>query len=207
MTIKHGKPQKEVESPDGKYPILGTGGEFGRATKFLYDKPSVLIGRKGTIDKPKYMDKPFWTVDTLFYSEIKKNNNPKFLYYIFLTINWKLYNEGSGVPSLSASTISSIKIHVPQEEKEQEAIVNILTTADTEITELEKKLSIIKEQKRYQQTCQRQQTGHSYFLPCREPWHEHVGVERHLLRATCPAASRTNRLPSRPRRVGRFRHR
>ena len=149
LTIKHGKPQKEVESPDGEYPILGTGGEFGRSTKFLYDKPSVLIGRKGTIDKPKYIDTPFWTVDTLFYSEIKKNYSPKFLYYVFLTVNWKLYNEGSGVPSLSASTISSIKIKVPKEKKEQEAIAHILTTADKEITELEKKLSILKEQKRY----------------------------------------------------------
>ena len=149
LTIRHGKPQKEVESPDGKYPILGTGGEFGRATKFLYDKPSVLIGRKGTIDKPKYIDTPFWTVDTLFYTEIKKSIDPKFLYYIFLTINWKLYNEGSGVPSLSASTISSIKVSIPKEEKEQKAIANILTTSDEEITELEKKLSIIKEQKRY----------------------------------------------------------
>lgn len=149
LTIKHGKPQKDVESPDGKYPILGTGGEFGRATKFLYDKPSVLIGRKGTIDKPKYIETPFWTVDTLFYSEIKKNYSPKFLYYVFLTINWKLYNEGSGVPSLSASTISSIKIEVPKEEKEQEAIACILSTADKEITELQKKLSILKEQKKY----------------------------------------------------------
>ena len=94
------------------------------------------------------MDQPFWTVDTLFYSEVKKNNNVKFLYYIFLIINWKLYNEGSGVPSLSASTISSIKISIPKEEKEQTAIANILTTTDEEITTLEKKLSIIKDQKK-----------------------------------------------------------
>ena len=149
LFIKHGKPQKDVESANGQYPILGTGGEFGRATKFLYDKPSVLIGRKGTIDKPKYMDQPFWTVDTLFYSEIKKCNNAKFLYYLFLTINWKLYNEGSGVPSLSASTIATIKVFIPMEENEQTAIANILTAADNEITTLQNKLSLLKDQKKY----------------------------------------------------------
>ncbi|GCU56077.1 restriction-modification system protein HsdS [Escherichia coli] len=68
LTIKHGKNQKEVESPSGQYPIYATGGQIGNATSFLFDKPSVLIGRKGTIDKPRYAETPFWTVDTLFYS-------------------------------------------------------------------------------------------------------------------------------------------
>lgn len=72
LTIKHGKNQKEVESPSGQYPIYATGGQIGNATSFLFDKPSVLIGRKGTIDKPRYAETPFWTVDTLFYSEIKR---------------------------------------------------------------------------------------------------------------------------------------
>ena len=67
LTIKYGKNQKEVESPNGTIPIYGTGGLMGYATKFLYDKPSILIGRKGTINKVKFIDKPFWTVDTLFY--------------------------------------------------------------------------------------------------------------------------------------------
>ena len=71
-TIKYGKNQKLVESPDGTIPIYGTGGLMGYATKALYDKPSVLIGRKGTIDKVKFIDTPFWTVDTLFYTEINE---------------------------------------------------------------------------------------------------------------------------------------
>lgn len=67
LSIKHGKDQKQVQCVDGANPIFGTGGEMGRTDAFLYDKPSVLIGRKGTINKPAYIDKPFWTVDTLFY--------------------------------------------------------------------------------------------------------------------------------------------
>lgn len=112
-TIKYGKDQKGVETPNGIYPILGTGGEMGRTNKYLCNKPSVLIGRKGTIDKPRYMDTPFWTVDTLFYTEIHDNTIPKWLFYKFETINWYLYNEASGVPSLSASTINKISINLP----------------------------------------------------------------------------------------------
>ena len=108
--IMYGKDQKQVVVKNGKYPILGTGGKMGNTNQFLYDKPSVLIGRKGTIDKPAYMDTPFWTVDTLFYTEIFENTFPKWLFYKFQTINWYLYNEASGVPSLSASTIYKIKI-------------------------------------------------------------------------------------------------
>ena len=74
LKIKHGRDQKQVQSTNGKYPILGTGGLMGFTDKFLYNKESVLIGRKGTIDKPRYMNTPFWTVDTLFYSEIFKEN-------------------------------------------------------------------------------------------------------------------------------------
>ncbi len=68
VTIKYGKNQKKVHSDDGNIPIYGTGGLMGYATTSLYDKPSVLIGRKGTIGKVKYVEHPFWTVDTLFYT-------------------------------------------------------------------------------------------------------------------------------------------
>lgn len=141
LTIRHGRNQREVEARDGEYPILGTGGEMGRANKFLYDKPSVLIGRKGTIDKPRYMDTPFWTVDTLFYSEMKPGVDAKFMYYFFNTVVWKRYNEASGVPSLSASTISSIKTSVP-EKPEQQRIVAVLEVWDEYIEKLERKIAL-----------------------------------------------------------------
>lgn len=148
LKIKHGKTQLNVENPNGKYPIFGTGGIIGTANKFIYNKPSVLIGRKGTINKPRYLENPFWTIDTLFYSEINAQNLPKYMYYLFLTINWKIYNEGSGIPSLSASTISSINISIPSLE-EQTAIAEILTTADNEIELLEKKRQLIEAQKKF----------------------------------------------------------
>ena len=138
LTICHGKSQREVEMIDGPFPILATGGKIGTASRPLYDKPSVLIGRKGTINQPQYMDRPFWTVDTLFYSIIKGNNNAKFLYYRFLLIDWMQYNEASGVPSLNARTIESIEIRSP-EPKEQAAIATVLSDMDAEMAALEQR--------------------------------------------------------------------
>jgi type I restriction enzyme S subunit len=130
--ILYGKDQKKVVAENGIFPILGTGGIIGNTNQFLYDKPSVLIGRKGTIDKPVYMDTPFWTVDTLFYTEVFTNTFPKWLFYKFQTINWYLYNEASGVPSLSGSTIYKIKFDLPCIE-EQTKIANFLSTLDDKI--------------------------------------------------------------------------
>lgn len=125
LKVRSGRDQKTIECRNGKYQILGTGGEIGRTNTFLYDKPSVLIGRKGTINNPMYKDEPFWTVDTLFYTEIKEGFSPKYLYYLFKTINWLKYNEASGVPSLTSSTIEKIKVKVPDLETQQK-IVQIL---------------------------------------------------------------------------------
>jgi type I restriction enzyme, S subunit len=136
LTICHGKSQRDVESPAGRYPILASGGQIGNANYPLYDKPSVLIGRKGTIDKPQYMDRPFWTVDTLFYSVIKGENNAKFLFYCFCMIDWRQYNEASGVPSLNARTIERIEGAFPAS-TEQIAIAMTLSDMDDELTALE----------------------------------------------------------------------
>jgi type I restriction enzyme, S subunit len=139
LTIKHGRSQHQVESANGRYPILATGGEIGRAAQFIYDKPSVLIGRKGTIDRPQYMDTPFWTVDTLFYSIIQEPNDAKFLFYRFCAIDWKQYNEASGVPSLNARTIERIEIKFPGAQ-EQTAIASVLSDMDSELSALEERL-------------------------------------------------------------------
>lgn len=136
LTIRHGKSQKEVEKPDGNYPILGTGGIIGRTDTPLYSRPSVLIGRKGTINVPRYMDTPFWTVDTLFYSEIKNDNHAKFLYYKFGLIDWLSHNEASGIPSLNAGTIEAITVIAPSPD-EQRAIARVLSDMDSEIEALQ----------------------------------------------------------------------
>lgn len=141
LSIRHGKSQKNIECENGRYPILATGGEIGRTNVALYDKPSVLIGRKGTIDKPVYRDKPFWTVDTLFYSEVNEAYHEKFIYYKFCQVDWISYNEASGVPSLNTSTIERILQSVPFDKEEQAAIANVLSDMDKEIEALEHRLT------------------------------------------------------------------
>ena len=136
LTICHGKSQHHVVVADGLYPILATGGQIGTASRPLYDKPSVLIGRKGTIDQPKYMETPFWTVDTLFYSAMTGRNSAKFFYYRFCLIDWMRFNEASGVPSLNARTIERIEIMSPGP-TEQTAIATVLSDMDAELSALE----------------------------------------------------------------------
>ncbi len=138
LTVRHGRSQRYVTGPDGKYPILASGGEIGRTDVSLYDKPSVLIGRKGTIDDPQYVSSPFWTVDTLFYTEIADGMSAKFLYYKFCMIPWRNYNEASGVPSLNSHTIESIEVNLPKSD-EQHAIATVLSDMDAEIAALERR--------------------------------------------------------------------
>lgn len=147
LEIRHGKNQREVETPEGSYPILGTGGIIGRTNAYLYDKPSVLIGRKGTIDRPQYMDTPFWTIDTLFYTSISDCALPRFIFYVFCTINWQQYNAATGVPSLAASTIESIKIQLPPL-AEQRKIADILQAVDADMEVINCRIETLRAQKR-----------------------------------------------------------
>ena len=138
LKVRHGKSQHGITAPDGKYPILASGGEIGRTNAFIYDKPSVLIGRKGTIDSPQYVDSRFWTVDTLFFTEIGGEADAKFVFYKFTMIRWRSYNEASGVPSLNAKTIENIEVTMPPL-PEQTAIAEVLTEMDGELAALEQR--------------------------------------------------------------------
>ena len=85
------------------------------ADDFLYDKPSVLIGRKGSIGKVKYIEEPFWTIDTLFYTIVNENLViPKYLYYKLSQIDFNYYNEGTTIPSLRTETLYKIDIDLPK---------------------------------------------------------------------------------------------
>ncbi len=99
--ICNGRDHKDVWDINGEYPIIGSGGIFGRANKYLYNKTSVILGRKGTIDKPQFITEPFWSVDTAYYTNIYESTDSKFFYYLCLTINFDLYKYGSAVPSMT----------------------------------------------------------------------------------------------------------
>jgi type I restriction enzyme, S subunit len=135
LTFGSGRDYKHLKN--GEIPVWGTGGVMTYVDAFLYDGESVGIGRKGTIDKPVYLNGKFWTVDTLFYTHEFIDSNPKFIYYKFCLIKWKEFNEASGVPSLNKNTLQKIKIPVPTL-TEQTAIATALSDADAFISSLEK---------------------------------------------------------------------
>ena len=136
-TIKYGKNQKKVCSEAGKVPIYGTGGFMGYASEALYSKPSVLIGRKGTIGKVRYVDHPFWTVDTLFYTKVNEELIvPRYLYYLMSLIDLNSYNEGTTIPSLRTETLNRLEFDVPDIEN-QEKVLSLLEPIDIRIKLIE----------------------------------------------------------------------
>jgi type I restriction enzyme S subunit len=130
LTIGSGRDYKHLGK--GNIPVYGSGGVMTFVDASLYEGESVCIGRKGTIDKPRFVEGAFWTVDTLFYTHSFKRVLPRFIYVVFQQINWKTYNEASGVPSLSKSTIESIPVSFPSL-PEQTKIANFLTALDRKI--------------------------------------------------------------------------
>ncbi|WQT05114.1 restriction endonuclease subunit S [Helicobacter pylori] len=127
LTLKHGRDYKNFKL--GNIPVYGSGGYMLSINNFLHNGESVCIGRKGTIDKPIYLNGKFWVVDTLFYSYSFKKSIPKFIFYAFSIIKWSNYNEATGVPSLTKMTISNIEIPLPPL-NEQAAIANVLSDVD-----------------------------------------------------------------------------
>ncbi|UNT62847.1 restriction endonuclease subunit S [Acinetobacter towneri] len=144
LTIKYGKDHKLLE--DGEIPVYGTGGVMRYVNQYLYDGESILIGRKGTIDQPKYVNEKFWTVDTLFYSEIKQNIYPLFIYQHALQVNWLGLNEATGVPSLNTTSINNVDIYLPSKE-EQTKIASFLSNVDEKISQLTQKHQLLSQYK------------------------------------------------------------
>jgi type I restriction enzyme S subunit len=138
LTIGSGRDYKHLGK--GDVPVYGSGGVMTFVDASLYEGESVCIGRKGTIDKPQFLEGAFWTVDTLFYTHSFKGVLPRFIYVVFQQINWKTYNEASGVPSLSKSTIESIPISVPHPD-EQTKIANFLTALDRKIESVSQQIT------------------------------------------------------------------
>jgi type I restriction enzyme S subunit len=133
--IRYGKSPNGVIDEFGNYPIVGTGGVTGRSNTPLYERPSVVVGRKGTIDKPILVEEPFWAIDTTFYCVPYGTHDLVWLYYLLLHLNLKRYNEASGVPSLSRESLYSIVVEAP-EPKEQRLIGSVLKNADSEVAAL-----------------------------------------------------------------------
>ena len=115
ITVKYGKDHKKLE--DGKYPVYGSGGVMRHVGEFLYDKESVLIPRKGTLNNVFYINEPFWSVDTMFYTEMKKKNVAKFVYFFVKSKDLNAMNSGSAVPSMTTEILNAMEVVIPDDKQ------------------------------------------------------------------------------------------
>ena len=112
LTIKNGKDHKHLQ--DGKFAVYGSGGIMRTVADYLYSGESILFPRKGTLDNVMYVNEEFWTVDTMFYSEVNKNNSALYVFYSVKDIDFKKLNTGTGVPSMTSSILYDLNIIVPE---------------------------------------------------------------------------------------------
>lgn len=122
LNIISGKNQKAVANDNGKYSIYGSGGVMGKADDFLCEPGTTIIGRKGTINKPIFVNERFWNVDTAFGISPGDKLLPKFLYYFCCSFNFTLLDKSTTIPSLAKTDLLNIEMPVPPL-KEQERIV------------------------------------------------------------------------------------
>ena len=123
LEIKNGRNQKAVENPGGQYPIYGSGGIMGYANDYLCDAQTVIIGRKGSINSPIFVEEPFWNVDTAF--GLSANRDvllPRYLYYFCKKFDFERLNKTVTIPSLTKSDLLKIEIDLPSLEKQQDVV-------------------------------------------------------------------------------------
>ena len=113
VVIVHGQNQREVENPAGVYPIYGSGGQIGRATKYLCKAGSTVVGRKGTIDRPFFTSTDFWNIDTAFGITPNEGVLPKHLFMFCQHFNFKTLDHSTGRPSLTQANLYKIRMPLP----------------------------------------------------------------------------------------------
>ena len=131
IVIKNGRDHKDL--PNGDYPVFGSGGVMRYVNSYLYDKPSVLLPRKGSLSNIQYSDTPFWTVDTLYYTEINEELvSPYYLYRYLRLLDMSRLDSGTGVPSMTFDSYYNINVFLPNIEEQRRA-ASILQKLDAKI--------------------------------------------------------------------------
>lgn len=114
LTIKNGRNQKQVESEEGEYPIYGSGGIIGYANDYICKENTIIIGRKGNINRPLFVKEKFWNVDTAFGLEAGLEILPVYLYKFCDYFNFEQYNKAVTIPSLTKVDLLKIDMPIPK---------------------------------------------------------------------------------------------
>lgn len=140
ISVKYGKDHKKLA--DGNYPVYGSGGIMRYVEKPLYTGESVLIPRKGTLNNVMYVNEAFWSVDTMFYTEMLRPNIAKFVYHFVKSKNLASLNAGSAVPSMTTNILNAMQLYIP-DEKTLEKFENIVSPMYSAMQENTKESKIL----------------------------------------------------------------
>ncbi|MGX8851131.1 restriction endonuclease subunit S [Amedibacillus sp. YH-ame10] len=145
ITIKYGKDHKKLD--DGVYPVYGSGGIMRYVEKPLYIGESVLIPRKGTLNNVMYVNEAFWSVDTMFYTEMLLPNIAKFIFHFVKSLALASLNAGSAVPSMTTNILNAMQLYIPDTETLQrfEKVVQPMYIAMRENIKQSENLAIIRD--------------------------------------------------------------
>jgi type I restriction enzyme S subunit len=189
VSIQNGADHKSFEQAEG-YPVIGSGGVFAYASEFMYEGDSVLLGRKGTVDKPLFVSGRFWTVDTMYWTKISPNVHPRFAYYTALTIPFAYYSTNTALPSMTKSVLHAHLVARPTE-SEQVAIVTFLDRETAKIDDLveeQKRLIELLKEKRQAVISQAVTKGLDPSIPMKDSGVEWLGrVPAHWVVLPCRA--------------------
>lgn len=145
VIIKNGKDYKDVQVNEGGFPVIGSGGEFAKASNYLYDGEVILMGRKGTINKPLYFKGKFWSVDTMFYCIPRKAVCGKYIYYQATIFPFNLYSTSTALPSMTQSDLCNNPIVLPPLAEQQQ----IASYLDTKTEKIDKMIAKAKKKIEY----------------------------------------------------------
>ncbi|MCM0028458.1 MAG: restriction endonuclease subunit S [Polynucleobacter sp.] len=146
--IKTGRDPSSIYLEEGQFDVLGTGGVIGKTNTPMYEHTSLILGRKGTIDKPFIQTRPFWISDVVYYTIPKGYIDPKYLWFLYTQIDFTYYKYGSTLPSMSSQEYENMKFPLPPENEVrsiQARLNEIDSRINSLISSLEKKTSLLKE--------------------------------------------------------------
>ncbi len=145
ITVRYGKDHKKLD--DGPFPVYGSGGVMRYVERPIYEKESVLIPRKGTLNNVMYVNEPFWSVDTMFFTEMKLPDVAKFVFHFVKSKDLASLNAGSAVPSMTTDILNAMELSIPDAEtlKRFESIVGPMYRAMQHNAEESKKLAAVRD--------------------------------------------------------------
>jgi type I restriction enzyme, S subunit len=114
IEVCYGKDHKKLH--DGDIPVYGSGGIMRHVDRALYEQESVLVPRKGTLNNVMYVNEPFWSVDTMFFTKMKRQNVAKFVFHFLKGKDLASMNAGSAVPSMTTKILNAIPLQIPDDQ-------------------------------------------------------------------------------------------